>query len=663
MRLKGIASSMPQPGRLLSHTSSQPGFCLNLLPCPRVLELRDGYVTLPSRTVFHFPERPAELMAPARRLQEAARRCGIRLVLSPARAGGLATIARSNRSLPSLSASRGLTAPAHLQGYTLDISPGGVRIAYRAVEGLHSAVATLGQLLRECGRRLPCLHILDWPDFARRGVMLDVSRGRVPTLRTLLELVERLADFKLNEFQLYFEHTFAYSKYRPVWRGWGALTGKEIRVLDGRCRVLGIDLVPNQNSFGHLRPWLEYPPLKHLAEVSAPYASPEGDYLRRPSTLAPRHPGTLPFLRGLYDELLPNFSSRLFNVGCDETWDLGLGQSKAACRKHGKGRVYLGFLKAVHREVRARGRRMMFWGDIILNHPRLIPALPKSVIALNWGYEASHPFSREASLFAKSGIPFYVCPGTSSWMSLVGRHDNALMNLRSAARAGRRHGARGYLIADWGDGGHPQPLAVSYLPWLAGAALAWCGRTFAEEALVSVLSRDVFQDRTLRLARSALALGRAHRKLGYRTPNGTPLGTALTAPPLAALELFCRGGLGHYRRVPARRLDATIAELNRQRAEIARSRPGSPPGRMLARELDLAARMAVQSCKFMLWQQAVARGNEAAARRLANSGLKALRRLEKDFSACWRRRNKGGTERCAAFLRWRMEDYRRGVWA
>ena len=114
-------------------------------------------------------------------------------------------------------------------------------------------------------------------------------------------MVERLGDFKINELQLYTEHTFAYRRYRAVWRDWGALTAREIRTLDARCRELGIDLVSNQNSFGHLRQWLEFPPLKKLAEVGAPYEDGNGTFLRYPSTLAPNHPGTLPFLRGLYD--------------------------------------------------------------------------------------------------------------------------------------------------------------------------------------------------------------------------------------------------------------------------------------------------------------------------------------------------------------------------
>jgi hypothetical protein len=553
------------------------------------------------------------------------------------------------------------SAPDHPEGYSLTIDRRGVRIEFRNPGGWRAAVATLRQLRREYGRRLPCLQIRDWPDFSRRGVMLDVSRGRVPKLTTLLELVDHLADFKINEFQLYFEHTFAYRRHKKIWRDWGALTGRDIRVLDARCRELGIDLVPNQNSFGHLRAWLERPPLNRLAEVSAPYEDESGEFLRYPSTLAPAHPGTLPFLRRLYDELLPNFSGQRFNVGCDETWDLGRGQSKGLCALKGKGCVYLDFLKAIHKEVSRRGRRMMFWGDIILKYPKLIRELPKDVIALNWGYEADHPFDREAAQFARSKIPFYVCPGTSTWMALIGRHDNALANLRQATRAGQRHGAVGCLIADWGDGGHPQPLAVSYLPYLAGAALSWNAKRFNEKLLIPVLSRDIFCDPSQHLARAALALGLAHRKLNFHEPNATPLGTVIAAPPPEWRELFCRNGLKHCERIAETAVRATLAEVEMQRAVIRRSRPVNRSGKILALELDLAARMAVQSCRFMLWQQALAAGKVVRVRQLAESGIRELNRLEKDFNAYWPLRNRATARNCSAFLRWRREDYRRGT--
>jgi hypothetical protein len=303
----------------------------------------------------------------------------------------------------------------------------------------------------------------------------------------------------------------------------------------------------------------------------------------------------------------------------------------------------------------------MFWGDIILSHPELIRELPKDMITLNWGYGADHPFEREAGLFSKSKVPFYVCPGTSAWMSLIGRHDAGFANLRLAAEAGRRNGAIGYLNTDWGDGGHPQPLATSYLPYLLGAAVSWCGESADEKLLVPVLSRDIFHDPTQRMAEAALALGLAHRQLNYQAGLGTPLGTAVAAPVPETREMMCRDGLKYYARIPEKNIRAALGEVEKQRAVLHRARPRTRAGEILAVELDLAARMAVQSCRIMLWQQAVVGGNDSLARRLAATGVRALRKLGRDFRSYWPLRNKGTTAKCSAFLRWRMEDFRRGT--
>jgi hypothetical protein len=548
------------------------------------------------------------------------------------------------------------SAPNHPEGYTLVISENGIEISFRETASLRAATATLRQLLREYGRKLPCLQIRDWPDFPRRGVMLDISRGRVPKLETLLDLAEKISDLKINELQLYTEHTFAYKKYKSVWQSWGALMGKEIQILDARCRELGIDLVPNQNSFGHLRYFLADPRLKKLGELSESYEAETKDFLRRPTTLAPNHPGTLPFLRGLYDELLPNFSSEFFNIGGDETWDLGKGQSKKLCDVKGQGRVYFDFLKKLQGEVSGRKKTMMFWGDIILKYPELIRELPKNVIALTWGYEANHPFDTEAAQFAKAKIPFYVCPGTSTWQTLIGKHDNALANLRAAAKAGKKFGAIGFLNTDWGDGGHPQPLAVSWPLFAAGAALAWNAKALDEKNLLRVLSRDVFEDATGNIARAGFQLGFAHKKLGVQALNETPLGTVIAAPKPEDRELFCRSGLNWFAKIPAKKILAVWKEIESQRKVLARAKPKSDSGKILARELDLAARMAMQSCQFMLWQQAVAAGKKSGAKSLAQKNIRELQKLEKDFSSYWPLRNKATTKHCSDFMNWRIKE-------
>ncbi len=631
---------------------------MNLLPYPRSLKRSAGHYVLPAQgTLYLEPNLPRDtVMLPvAERLVAAAGEAGCKLELAtgPAKHPALAISARQSAS-----------APRQSEGYTLSVSSQGIAITYRDDGGLRAAAATLRQLIREFGRKLPCLRITDYPDFSRRGVMLDISRGRVPKLETLLELVEQLADFKINEFQLYTEHTFAYRNYEAVWRGWGALTGEEILRLDARCRRLGIDLVPNQNSFGHLRYWLEYPPLTKLGEIDKPYEGAGGTFLRYPTTLAPNHPGTLPLLREWFDELLPHFTSKYFNVGCDETWDLGRGQTKALCEKRGKTQVYLDFLKKIHREVRQRKHKMMFWGDIILHHPELIRELPKDVIALNWGYETNHPFQKEAAHFARSGVPFYVCPGTSTWMTLIGRHDNGFANLRLGAEAGRKHGAMGFLNTDWGDGGHPQPLVVSWAPYLLGAALSWCAGKdpkSLEKLLVPVLSRDVFHEPAGHIARAAVALGFAHRKFDYYAPNVTPFGTVVAAPIPRTRELMCRDGLKYYARIPAKNIRAALAEVEAQRKVLAQARPATQSGLLHAIDLDLAARMAASSCRIMLWQQALAAGKTADARRLADAGIRELRSIDMDFRDNWSIRNKGTADTSAPFLRWRIHDYRRAA--
>jgi hexosaminidase len=223
-----------------------------------------------------------------------------------------------------------------------------------------------------------------------------------------------------------------------------------------------------------------------------------------PFTLNPLDPRSLALIEELYDELLPNFSSRQLNVGCDETVDLGQGRSKAECEARGIGRVYLDFLLKIYHAVKARNHTMMFWGDIIVQHPELIAELPRDVIALEWGYEADHPFDEDGAKFAQAGIPFYVCPGTSSWNSIVGRTDNALANLRNAAENGLKHGAIGYLITDWGDNGHWQSLPFSYIGFAYGAAVSWAFQANRDMDIARATSFFAFAIPPARSAKSHL---------------------------------------------------------------------------------------------------------------------------------------------------------------
>src|SRR5437773_11625680 len=80
-----------------------------------------------------------------------------------------------HKPLAAIKVIRSNSAPNHPEGYALTISKIGIEISFGETGGLRAGVATLRQILREHGRRLPCLKIRDWPDFQRRAVMLDIS--------------------------------------------------------------------------------------------------------------------------------------------------------------------------------------------------------------------------------------------------------------------------------------------------------------------------------------------------------------------------------------------------------------------------------------------------------------------------------------------------------
>ena len=154
------------------------------------------------------------------------------------------------------------------------------------------------------------------------GYMLDVSRFRVPTMETVKRQVDILAELGYNHFQLYTEHTFAYPGHEDVWREASPFTPAEIRELDAYCADRGIELVPNQNSFGHLEHWLRHPAYNRLAEAPQGGTTCNGWVCARPASLCPTDPASVAFVAGLYDALFPCFRSKYVNVGGDETMEL-----------------------------------------------------------------------------------------------------------------------------------------------------------------------------------------------------------------------------------------------------------------------------------------------------------------------------------------------------
>jgi hexosaminidase len=562
-----------------------------LLPNPRYLILDQGYLNLAGERliVLDGPNAPA-LRFSAVRLQQALARAGVSWEIA---AGAHLPVEKIGVTLDVTPGS-----VRHIQGYELTITRHAIHLVAQNPAATFYAAMTLIQLLDQYGTTLPAMRILDWPDFPNRGVMLDISRDRVPTMDTLFELVDMLASWKINQLQLYTEHTFAYHKHPTVWAEASPMSGAEILALDAYCRERFIELVPNQNTFGHLRRWLVHDQYRPLAEC------PDGcdtvwGFFDEPFSLCPGDARSIELVQDMLDELLPYFQSRQVNVGCDETVDLGSGRSREIVAEKGAGRVYLDFLRKIRREVRIREHTMQFWGDIIIEHPDLVAELPRDMIALEWGYEADHAFHKHGDIFARSGIPFYVCPGTSSWNTVGGRTTNAVDNMRNAAENGLNHGATGYLITDWGDNGHWQPLPVSYLGFAYGAALGWHFEGNRDIDVPTAVSRYAFRDRQDIMGRLAHDLGNIYETSDIRLHNGTILFFLLQTRPdqfdqkrkeLLAGDLSNRGD---FQRMRAR-IDEVMTPLDKAHMDRA-------DADLIRAEFTWAADMLRHACDRALW--------------------------------------------------------------
>lgn len=357
--------------------------------------------------------------------------------------------------------------------YILVVRKGSIDVTGNSSSGLYYGIQTLRQLIRNGNSVIPCVEIVDYPDFENRGFYHDITRGKVPTLETLKELADRLSFYKINQLQLYIEHTFAFRKHSEIWADSDPITAEEIIILDEYCRMKNIELVPSLSTFGHLYHALTSRSFRYLNEYEEIPETPftwmdrMGHY-----TLDACNPQSLQFVYEMIDEYLPLFTSDKFNICCDETFDLGQGRNRSLVDEVGKGKLYLYFVKNIIDHVKAHKKTVMIWGDILLSHPEAVKDVPEDVVILNWDYSPNAP-EDGVKLIAEAGLQQYACPGVQGWNKLINKMDAANKNITAMVAHARKYNAMGILNTDWGDFGHINLLAGSIPGAIFGAGLSW----------------------------------------------------------------------------------------------------------------------------------------------------------------------------------------------
>ncbi|MBR6878547.1 MAG: family 20 glycosylhydrolase [Bacteroidales bacterium] len=346
------------------------------------------------------------------------------------------------------------------QAYRLTISQDRVLMEATSETGLFYAEQSLKQLYRYASTNrtdIPCMTILDWPDFKLRGWQDDISRGPIVSMDYLKRLIPQLAECKLNAFSLYTEHTFR-TKSHPDIAPIDAFTAEEIQELDAFCKQYHIQLIGNQQCFAHFEEILKNPFYEYLADA--------------PDNLNPGILETYDFLEDLIREETQAYTSPLFNINCDETESLGSGKAKTYVDSVGKETAYYLHINRVNDIVRRHGKRAMMWGDIADQHPEILNNLDKDIIFLAWSYAARESYDEFLKPYVESGHEFIVAPGVSLSERVLPKYQEFMVNIPNLCRDGFRNGAVGVLNTCWDDFGESLTNSALY-GLLLGAEKSW----------------------------------------------------------------------------------------------------------------------------------------------------------------------------------------------
>ncbi len=434
---------------------------MDFLPAPQKVTYGEGSFTLHYRTGIVLTDtKPSALLYGQMLRDTIAKETGLALSIlrGESRPGDI--LLRLDTALPA-------------DTYHLMVSEQSIILSGGSDEALLNGVQTLRQWVQRHGARLPALLIEDRPDIPNRGYYLDISRGRIPTLDTLKQYADLLCRYKINQWQLYVEHTYLFRDFAEVWWDDTPLEAEEIMELDAYCAARCIELVPSLSTFGHMYKILSTKSFGGLRELEDAQKYPfTFANVMDHHTLNVSNEEALPFILNMIDEYMPLFSSRKFNICADETFDLGKGRSAKMAQEVGERTLYMNHVKALCEHLVARGRTPMFWGDIVVRYKEAYSILPKETICLNWGYL---PDQREYEIqtLAEAGATQYACPGVCAWNRWIPLFRAAFDNNRVMCAHGRKYGAIGHLNTDWGDYGHINHPWFSIPGILYGAAFSW----------------------------------------------------------------------------------------------------------------------------------------------------------------------------------------------
>ncbi len=257
----------------------------------------------------------------------------------------------------------------------------------------------------------------------------DLAREQCASPEFLNRLARLTLDSGYDALGLYLEHRFAFDS-APWAAGSGVLTPDDVKRL--QSEFPSIRLIPFINLLGHTEGFLYTERGKRYAEERFKGLS-----------ACPCNPGFVELAYGLLTDTLAAFDDEIIHLGGDETAQLGRCPE---CAAKDKAQLYADHFGPLCERVAKEGRRPALWGDMFLEHPEALAAMPRETMIFDWQYfESPLESSRR---FKDAGFEVVCCPTLHTYNSTWVNVAQAELNVREAHQTAKELDA-GICVTTW----------------------------------------------------------------------------------------------------------------------------------------------------------------------------------------------------------------------
>jgi hexosaminidase len=288
--------------------------------------------------------------------------------------------------------------------------------------------------------------------FIVKGFHLDL-RIQVMTMDALKSFALKLSRDGINTLIMEWEGTYPFEKH-PLIPNRYAYTKAEIMSFIKYCNDLGIDVIPLQQSFGHVEYILRNDRYKDLREDQKDFSQVCPLQTKQDSAL----------FTDLYTELASTHTSKYIHIGGDETYLLGHDERcRLMVAKEGKSKLYIDYIKMLCGIVIKLGKTPVLWADIALKYPEAIKLLPKGTVFIDWNYGwGMNNFGNHQKLL-ESGYEIWGAPALRSSPDnyFLTQWEKHFKNIRDFVPAAAKLGYKGIVMTSWSTSGQYSPVFES----------------------------------------------------------------------------------------------------------------------------------------------------------------------------------------------------------